>query len=164
MMSWTDVATWVGTGLAVVSMGVAILQAVRARDAATRAEEMRDEIAKRNAHGELSGLNGALGAAIRAMDKYGPGAGSNARRGYSPDSDAAMVRALTGEMTRLRALLIEKFGNEVGNVIAKVNQLLLNFAAAPSDAQRVQYGCDIYSEIVEFSGNVKKELDGNIYG
>jgi len=145
-------------------MGVTIWQASQAKNAAARAEEMRDEIAKRNAHSELSGLNGALGAAIRAMDKYGPGAGPNARRGCSPNSDAATVRALTGEMTRLRVLLVDKFGNEVGTIIANVNQLLVNFAAASNDAQRVQHGCEIYNEIVELSGNIKNELDGSIYG
>lgn len=162
-MTWTDGATWVGTGLTIISMGVAILQARKAKGAATKAEEMRDEISKRNAHSELSGLNGALGAAIRAMDKYGPGAGPNARRGFSPEGDAASVRALTGEMTRLRVLLVEKLGDDVSNVIAKVNRLLGDFANANNDAQRVQHGCDIYNEIVEFSGNIKSELDGNIY-
>lgn len=163
-MTWTDVATWVGTGLAVISMIVAIWQAREAKSAATQAGEMRDEIAKRNAHSELSGLNGALGAAIRAMDKYGPGAGPNARRGCSPDGDAASVRALTGEMTRLRALLIEKFGDSVSVVISNINQLLADFAAANNDTQRVQHGCEIYNEIVEFSGNIKKGLDFTIYG
>lgn len=162
-MTWTDGATWVGTGLTAIGMGVTIWQARQAKNAASRAEEMRDEIAKRNAHSELSGLNGALGAAIRAMDKYGPGAGPNARRGCSPNGDAATVRALTGEMTRLRVLLVEKFGDGVGDVVTSVNQLLVNFAAAPNDAQRVQHGCDIYNEIVEFSGNIKNELDGNIF-
>lgn len=162
-MTWTDGATWVGTGLSVISMGVAIWQARRAKSAASRAEEMRDEIAKRNAHGELSALSGALAAAIRAMDKYGPGAGPNARRGCSPNSDAATVRALTGEMMRLKVLLTEKFGDGVLGVISSLNHLLVDFAAAPNDGVRVQYGCNIYNEIVELNGNIKKELDGNIY-
>lgn len=163
-MTWTDVATWTGTGLAIISMGVAIWQASQARSAAAHAEEMRDEIANRNAHSELSVLNGVLRAAIRALDKYGPGTGPEARRGCSPESDAATVRALTGEMAQLRRLLVEKFGNEVSDVITKVNQLLVSFAAAPDEAERDQRGYDIYIEIVEFSGNIKKELDKNIYG
>ena len=105
-MTWTDLATWVGTGLTIISMLVAISQASKATNAAAQAENMRNEIANRNAHGELSGLNGSLSAAIRAMDKYGPGAGPEVRRGCSPDGDAATVRALTGEMTRLRNLLV----------------------------------------------------------
>jgi hypothetical protein len=145
-------------------MIVAIWHASEAKSAATHAEQMRDEISKRNAHSELSGLNGVLSAAIRAMDKYGPGTGPIARRGCSPDSDAATVRALTGEMTRLRNLLSEKFGSEVGDLIKKINDLLVQFAASSSVANRDQHGCDIYNEIVEFSGNIRKELDGNIFG
>jgi len=162
-MAWTDVATWVGTGLAIISMGVAIWQASQAKTAAAHAEEMRDEVANRNAHSELSGLNGALGAAIRAMDKYGPGAGPGSRRGCSPDNDAASVRALAGEMTRLRTVLVEKLGNEVSDVITNVNQLLIRFAATSDVKERDERGCDIYLEIVEFSANVKKQLDANIY-
>ena len=163
-MTWTDGATWVGTGLALISMVVAIWQARQAKSAAAHAEEMRDEIASRAAHSELSGLNGMLVAAIRAMAKYGPGAGPAARRGNSPDSDAATVRALTVNMAQLRNLLVKKFGNEVGDVIAKVNQLLVRFAAAPNATEQHQHGSDIYNEIVEFSGNIKKVLDGTIYG
>lgn len=162
-MTWFDGATLVGTGLSVVSMVVSIWQAKQAKSAAAHAEEMRDEVAERNANSELGGLNGALGAAIRAMDKYGPGAGPEARRGCSPDSDAASVRALTGEMTRLRNLLVEKLGNEVSDVIAKVNQLLVKFAEASDTTERDQCGRDIYTEIVELSGNIKKQLDQNIY-
>jgi len=163
-MTLTDVATWIGTVLALVSMGVAIWQASQATSAAARAKEMRDEIAKRNAHSELSGLNGVLVAAIRAMDKYGPGAGSAVRRGCSPDSDAATVRSLIAEMMRLRNLFDEKLGSEVHNVSANINQLLVSFADAPNVTERDKRGCDIYNEIVEFSGNIRKELDWNIYG
>jgi hypothetical protein len=163
-MTWTDVATWVGTVLAIISMIVAISQASKAANAAAQAERMRNEIANRNAHSELSGLNGALTAAIRAMDKYGPGAGPGLRRGCSPNSDATTVRALIGEMKRLRVLLVKKLGTEVSDTITKVDQLLINFAAAPNVTERDQLGCDIYNEIVELSGNIKKELDGNIYG
>lgn len=162
-MTGTDWATWVGTGLALLSMAEAMRQARQAKSAAKRAEEMRDEIARRNAHSELSGLNGVLGAALRAMDKYGPGAGPNVRRGCSPDGDAASVRALTGEMARLRDLLVEKLGDGVSVVITDLNRLLVKFAGSKSDGERVRYGCDIYNEIVELSGNLKKELDGEIY-
>lgn len=162
-MSSTDIATWVGTVLALISMCVAILQAARAKTAADHAETMRDEITDRNAHSELSSLNGVLAAAIRAMDKYGPGAGPEVRRGCSPDSDAATVRALTTEMTRLRNLLFEKFGSEIGEVTKKTNRLLNSFANAPTVKERDTYGRDIYNEIVELSGNIKKELDRNIY-
>lgn len=170
MMTWTDGATWVGTIVSLIAGYFAWRQAQdakakaeSAKESATLAEQMRDDIAKRKAHSELSGLNGALGAAIRAMDKYGPGAGPNIRRGYSPDSDAAAVRAVTVEMKRLQALLVEAFGHDVDDVINKVNQLLVCFAAASDDNQRVERGRDIYNELVEFSGNIKKELDGNIY-
>lgn len=162
-MTWTDGATWVGTIVTIISTIIAIWQANKAKQSATKAEEMRNDIAKRSAHSELSGLNGALGAAIRAMDKYGPGTGRDARRGSSPDSDAAAVRALTSEMTRLRILLTDKFGQKVMNVISNLNQLLSDFAAAPNESLKVQHGCNIYKEIVEFSGNIKKELDEDIY-
>ena len=162
-MTIVDLATLLGTSLAVVSMIVSIWQASRAKSAANRAEEMRDKIAQRTANSELGGLNGALGAAIRAMDKYGPGAGTVARRGCSPESDAASVRALTGEMTRLRILLVEKLGNEVNDVISNVNELLIKFAEAASTVERDQSGRDIYIKIVELSGNIKKQLDQNIY-
>jgi hypothetical protein len=163
-MTWTDLATWIGTGLAIISMGVAIWQACRATNAAARAEKMRNEITNRNAHSELASLSGALSAAIRSIDKYGPGAGPGLRRGSSPESDAASVRALTSEMTRLRELLVEKFGNEVSDVIKKINDLLIDFASAPGASERNQLGRDIFFEIVEFSGNIKKELDLNIFG
>lgn len=163
-MTWTDIATWLGTGLAIISMIVAIWQASEAKSAATHAEQMRDEISNRNAHSQLSSLSGVLSAAIRAMDKYGPGTGPTARRGCSPNSDAANVRALTGEMMRLRNLLSEKFGSEAGDLVKKINDLLVQFAAAPNVADRDKYGCDIYNDLVEFSGNIGKELDGNIFG
>lgn len=163
-MTWTDGATWVGTGLALISMGVAIWQARQAKSAAAHAEEMRNDIASRAAHSELSGLNGRLAAAIRAMDKYGPGAGRAARRGNSPESDAATVREVTGKMVELRDLLVKKFGNEVGDVITKVNELLIDFAEAPNPAEQLKHGGDIYNEILEFRGNIKKVLDRTIYG
>jgi len=162
-MTWTDYATWFGTGLSIVAMIVSIWQAFRAKNAATQAERMRNEIAVRSAHNELSNLNGLLGSAIRSMDKYGPGATASARRGCSPDSDAASVRAVTSEMMRLQSLLIKTFGQEVGELIKRINRLLRSFAESKDVAERDARGIDIYTEIVEFSGNMKKELDGTIY-
>jgi len=54
-------------------------------------------------------------------------------------------------------------GNEVSDVITNVNQLLIRFAATSDVKERDERGCDIYLEIVEFSANVKKQLDANIY-
>ena len=162
-MTGIDAVTWIGTGITIIGTGVAIWQACQAKSAAERAEEMRDEIANRSAHSELSGLNGLLVAAIRVMDKYGPGTGPEVRRGCSPASDAAAVRALTGEMARLRSLLVEKLGGEVNDIIPKINALLVDFARATNVAERDQRGGDIYNEIVELSGNIRKELDGNIF-
>lgn len=71
-MTWTDYATWLGTGLSIVAMIVSIWQACRAKGSADQAKKMRDEISVRSAHNELSNLNGLLGSAIRSMDKYGP--------------------------------------------------------------------------------------------
>ncbi|WP_097929297.1 hypothetical protein [Monaibacterium marinum] len=145
-------------------MIVTMLQAREAKSAAAHAEQMRGEISDRNAHSQLSSLSGVLSAAIRAMDKYGPGTGSTARRGCSPRSDAAHVRALTGEMKRLRKLLSERFGSEADDLINRINDLLVQFAEASSTADRDKFGCDIYNELVEFNGNIGNELDGNIFG
>lgn len=163
-MIGADVGTWIGTSVSVLSMGIAVWQARKASNAATRAEKMRDQIASRNAHSELSNLNGILAAALRAMDKYGPGAGVNARRGNSPESDAENVRSLTKEMARLRAMLVERFGETINEVITHLNSILADFGAATKDADRVVHGRKIYIEIIEFSGNVKQVLDKNIYG
>lgn len=155
---WGDIGTWVGTGIAAIS-------AVVSWRKASEAKQMRDAIAKRKDHGDLSGLNGILTGALRAMEKYAPGAGINARRGSSPDSDAAAVRSLTSEMARLRGMLDRTFGKAaVSRVLNCLNNLLTAFGNAPNDNDRVSKGRDIYNEIVEFSGNIKSELDGNIYG
>jgi hypothetical protein len=53
---------------------------------------------------------------------------------------------------------------EVGDLTKKINDLLVQFAAPSSVGDRDKYGCDIYNELVEFSGNIRKELDGNIFG
>jgi hypothetical protein len=74
------------------------------------------------------------------------------------------VRALTSEMMRLRSLLSEKFESEAGDLVIKINDLLVKFAAAPNNADRDQLGCDIYNDLVDFSGNIGKELDSNIFG
>ena len=162
-MTWTDYATWLGSGLSIIAMIVSIWQAFRAKGSADQAEKMRDEISVRSAHNELSNLNGLLGSAIRSMDKYGPGATANARRGCSPDSDAASVRAVTSEMIRLKNLLIETFGQEVDELIKKINDLLKKFAQPKDSTDRDELGYMIHAEIVEFSGNMKKELDSALY-
>ncbi len=126
---------------------------------------MRDDIAKRKDHGDLSGLNGILTGALRAMEKYAPGTGIDARRGSSPESDAGAIRSLTSEMARLREMLDKTFGEAaVSRVLNRLNKLLTDFGNAPNDNDRVAKGRDIYNEIVEFSGNIKSGLDGNIYG
>jgi len=162
-MTWTDYATWLGTGLSIIAMIVSICQALRAKNSAEQAKRMRDEISVRSSHNELSNLNGLLGSAIRSMDKYGPGATENARRGCSPDSDAGSVRAVTSEMIRLKNILIETFGQEVDELIRKINDLLKKFAQSIGPTERDEFGYMIHAEIVEFSGNMKKELDGGIY-
>jgi hypothetical protein len=163
-MTWTDIITWVGTVVTIISMSVAIWQASMAWDAATKAEKMRDEIANRNFHGELSGLNGVLAAAIRAMDKYGPGSKPKSRLGCSPDTDVTTVRALTTEMAKLRHLLVERFEDDANTLISRFNTLLVNFAEATSNKEQDKICGDIYSDLTEFSGNIKKELDQNTYG
>jgi len=155
---WGDIGTWVSTGIAAISAGVSWQKA-------NEAKQMRDAIAKRKDHGDLSGLNGILTGALRAMEKYAPGAGINARRGSSPDSDAAAIRSLTDEMARLRHMLDKTFGKAaVSRVLNRLKKLLTDFGNAANDNERVEKGREIYNEIVEFSGNIKNELDGNVYG
>jgi hypothetical protein len=159
----SDVGTWIGTAFSIIGAGIAIWQARQAISAATRAKQMRDEIAERNTHSELSSLSGILTAAIRAMDKYGPGVRATVRRGSSPDSDASAVRALTAEMDRHRAMLTETFGAASDLVRIRLNDLLAEFGAAVADANRVAKGCEIYTEITTFSGNMKQALDSKIF-
>lgn len=155
---WGDIGTWVSTGIAGIS-------AVVSWRKASEAKQMRDAISKRKDHGDLSRLNGILTVALRAMEKYAPGAGNSARRGSSPDSDAMAIRSLTREMAHLRGMLDKTFGKAaVSRVLNRLNKLLTDFGNAPSDNDRVAKGRDIYNEIVEFSGNIKSELDGNVYG
>ena len=126
---------------------------------------MRDAITKRKDHGDLSGLNGILTGALRAMEKYAPGAGTDARRGSSSEGDATAVRSLITEMARLRGMLDKTFGQvAVNRVQNRLQNLLTDFGDAPNDSDRVAKGRDMYNEIVEFSGNIKSELDGNIFG
>lgn len=162
-VTWTDVATWVGLILTAVSAFIAVCQARKAKTAADHAEEIRDEITRRNSHNDLASLNGLIVAAIRAMDKYGPGAGPAARHGCSPESDTASVRALTSEILHLRSLLKEKVGGDVDQVAKTINDLLVRFAVAPDAVERDKLGCEVFVEINEFRGNIKKELDGHIY-
>jgi hypothetical protein len=163
-MTWTDIITWVSAVITIISMFIAIRKARMAWNAATKAEEMRDDIANLNSHGELSGLNGMLAAAIRAMEKYGPGSKPKSRLSCSPDTDVATVRALTTEMAKLRHLLVERFGDEANTLISRFKTLLVKFAEATSNKEQDKICGDIYNDLTEFSGNIKKELDQNTYG
>tara|TARA_R110000868_G_C10644108_1_gene744389 strand:- start:33 stop:440 length:408 start_codon:yes stop_codon:yes gene_type:complete len=116
-LPWGDLGTWAGTGVAGLSLMGSWLQARKARGFATDAErirdEMRGEIATRNAQSELSMLKVAADAALRVMDKYGAGAGKETRRGTEPEKDAAAVRELTTQMAQNKTMLIQKFGTEI---------------------------------------------------
>lgn len=162
-MSLTDAATWIGTGLTLIAMIVTIWQATQAKSAASSAKKARDDIDSRNAQHELSGLDGMVNTAIKAMDKFGPGTRAASLRGYLPDSDTDKVRALTRKMQQLRSLLEEKFGDDASAVITRVNELLVDFANSSDDNERHQHGCSIYTEISEFNGNIRKVIDQSIY-
>lgn len=163
-MNSSDVGTWIGTAFSILGAAIALMQARQAVRAAASAKQMRDEISDRNAHSELSNLSGILTAALRAMDKYGPGVSATVRKGSSPDSDASAVRALTAEMNRHRAMLNQTFGDASDRVRNRLNQLLAEFGAAVVEADRVVKGGEIYTEITTLSGNLKQALDDKIYG
>lgn len=160
----SDTVTWIGTIFSILGAAIAIWQAKQAVSAAKRAEQMRDEIAGKSAHTELSALDAMLTAACNAMDKYGPGAQPVRRRGASPDSDAATVRAFTAAMDRHHDLLAATFGGPCNAVRDRINGQLDQFAAAANDAARVQAGKEVYSEIIIFSGNMKRAIDAKVFG
>ena len=162
-MTPTDIATWLSTALTVLATGITIWQAREARTAAKEAKGMRDEIAQRSQDGELSKLNGRLIAASRSMDKYGPGAGPNSRRGASSENDAQIVRELTAELARHRSMLSQKIGTPIEETISKINSKLNDFAASATDADRLRNGHDIYTELLELEGNLKATLDENLF-
>lgn len=163
-MTGSDIGTWIGTAFSIIGAGIAVWQARQAISAATRAKQMRDEIAARNVHGELSSLYGILAAAIRKMDKYGPGARPTFRRGFTPDHDASAVRELTTQMALHKAMLAKTFGNAIDGVQTRLTGLLAEFGAANSEQGWVEKGCEIHIELTELSGNIKQAMDGNIYG
>lgn len=160
----SDTVTWIGTIVSIIGAVIAIWQACRAKSAAKRAEEMRNEIAGKHAHSELSVLDGLLAAACKAMDKYGPGRNPNTLRGTKPDSDADAVRAFTAALDRHSALLTKAFGKPCNDVRDRVNGLLDEFAAAPSVVERLPKGSEIYQEITIFSGNIKQAIDAKTFG
>lgn len=163
-MDGSEIGTWIGTAFSIIGAAFAIWQSRKAQSAADRAEEMRDEIAVKHVHSDLSGLDGVLTAACRAMDKYGPGVGAQARRGASPDSDASMVRSFTAGIDRNREMLTKTFGKACEDVRDRINGLLAEFGDATSDTDRLIKGREIYLEITTFSGNMKQALDGKIFG
>lgn len=153
---WDGIGTWVGTLVAVIS-------AVTSWRKAGEAKQMRDEIAGRKAHGELSGLNGILASALRAMQKYANGMSPTYRSGANPDEDALAVVAVANEMARLRAILDNSFGKTaVGKVLNKLDKLLADFGSSPNnpnDPVRVSKGNEIFTALKELSGNFKSEMD-----
>jgi len=98
------------------------------------------------------------------MDKYGPGRSASSLRGTSPDSDADSVRAFTAELDRHREMLTATFGQPCNDVRDRLHVLLGDFGAATTNADRLPKGCEIYLEITTFSGNMKKALDGKVFG
>lgn len=66
-------------------------------------------------------------------------------------------------MIRLKNLLIKTFGQEVDELIKKINDLLRKFAQSKYSKERDELGYMIHAEIVEFGGNMKKELDSALY-
>jgi hypothetical protein len=162
-MTLTDFLTWFSTVVTLIGTGVAIWQARQARTAAKEAKRMRDEIAQRSQDGELSKLNGRLIAASRSMDKYGPGAGPNARRGASTENDAQMVRELTAELARHRSMLTQQIGAPIEETISKINNKLNDFAASSNETDRLRNGREIYNELLELEGNLKATLDEKLF-
>ena len=83
-----------------------------------------------------------------------------------PDIDDFCKKEIITRILQLkhRSVLPSVASLEVGDLTKKINDLLVQFAAPSSVGDRDKYGCDIYNELVEFSGNIRKELDGNIFG
>lgn len=163
-MTGGEIGTWIGTFFSILGAGIAIWQARQATSAAERAEKMRDEIAGKHAHTELSGLDAMLASACRAMDKYGPGASPVRRRGTSPDVDAATVRTFTAAMDRHRELLATTFGKPCDDVRDRIISHLNAFGSASTDGERLEQGQNIYLEISIFSGNMKHAIDSKVFG
>ena len=162
-MTPSDIGTWMGTLFSVVGAGIALRQANKAKTSADVATQKRNEIIEQYEHNELSGLDGVLLAACKAMDKYGPGVAASTRRGSSPQNDATRVRAFTAALDRNRDMLLKEFGDKADNVCRRLNILLSEFGSASSDAIRLEKGREIYLEITAFSGNVKHALDRKVF-
>ncbi len=159
----SDTVTWIGTAFSIIGAAIAIWQSWVASRAASRAEQVRDEITAKHVHNELSVLDGLLAAALNAMDKYGPGRSLGSLVGSSPDGDADVVRAFTAALGRHREMLEKTFGEPCDVVRNRINVLLGEFAAAVVSNERMPKGCDIYLEITTFSGNMKKALDAKTF-
>jgi len=160
----SDTVTWIGTIFSFIGAAIALWQGIRAKKAAKRAEEMRNEIATKYAHRQLSSLDGLLSAACKAMDKYGPGRSANSLRGTSPSGDADAVRAFTAEFDRNRNALRATFGSHIDGLRDRLHRLLDEFASASNNVERLPKGREIYVEITTFSGNMKQALDVKTFG
>ena len=155
----SETVTWIGTAFSILGAGIAIWQAWQARTSASKAETARQQIIGRFEHGELGVLDGVLAAALKAMEKYGPGSRASSLRGTSPDSDANAVRAFTAALDRHTDMLTKAFGGPCVDVRDPINALLVEFGAARSAEERLPKGTEIYLEITTFTGNMKKALD-----
>ena len=160
----SDTVTWIGTIFSIIGAGIAIWQGIRAKNAAAHAEKMRNEIATKYVHRQLSSLDGLLSAACKAMDKYGPGRSASSLRGTSASADADAVRAFTAAFDRNRDTLRTTFGNHIDGVRDRLHRLLGEFASASTNTERLPKGCEIYLEITNFSGNMKQALDVKTFG
>lgn len=155
----SDTVTWIGTGVSIAGGLLSLWQAGNARSAAEKAERARKEISGRYDHRELSALDADVAAALRAMEKYGPGARPSSIRGASFDNDANVVRLFTAALDRHAEMLSKAFAGPCDDVRDRINAWLNEFGAAPTAADRLEKGKSIYLEIATFSGNMKKALD-----
>jgi uncharacterized protein with PIN domain len=160
----SDIGTWIGTAFSLLGALVAVWQARQAKTAAQQVEEFHDDIVGKHEQSELTELQAALEQACKAMDKYGPGAGSHARLGTNPESDAAAVRAFAVAIDRHRELLLKTFGETWQDRKTQIFDRLNEFGDAATDADRAKAGLQIYLEITQLSGNLQSAVKEKVFG
>lgn len=148
-----------GAIASIVAAALAFWQAYQARQAATKAEQIRDEMISRRKLSELAAIEALTEQILRSVSNIGPSSNSSRLSGMDFQGIAYDIAGYVIELQKCRSHFFANFEDRATILCTELRREIALLSDARDGATAKAIGCRIYAKIADFLPVIKEQTD-----
>jgi hypothetical protein len=147
-------------GVASIAGGIfSFWQAKKSQSAATRAQEIKDQMIANKSTSDMSELFSSYRKAQRSMEKFGPGSVPSTLKGITPTNETRDVQEFYALLKQYRGLFGQNTPNKADTYCENLSAALEAFAQSQNERDLHKNGKSLYIMLVDISPDIKTLMD-----